>query len=249
MTAPLLVSVHLPKTAGTSFASSLADHFGERLYRDYGDAPLNTVAWKRAGWAAIASLRTVAVPPAGIDCVHGHFLPLKYRLLGLRRPVRFVTWMRDPVERLASHYAFWKQSYDPRTSRPLHRQVVEEGWSFERFCRSPRLRNVYAKFLWGIPLARFDFVGITEHYDEDFRFFADRFLQAPVPAYRERMNAERRDVPYVTDARLRAEIEALHRHDMRLYRAALARRRLRTGCPHADSGEPPLRGEPGAGRA
>jgi hypothetical protein len=174
----LLVSVHLPKTAGTSFGESLADCFGDRLFRDYADAPLNTPPLKRKLAAVLAGLRNLAAPPARFDCIHGHFLPVKYRWLPPRREPRFVTWMRDPVERLASHYQYWVRSYDPRTARPLHRRVVEEAWPFERFYRSPEMRNVYAQFLWGFPLSAFDFIGVTEHYDEDFRFFAESFLSA-----------------------------------------------------------------------
>ncbi len=246
----MLVSVHLPKTAGTSFGGTLADHFGDRLYRDYGDFPLNTPPFRRKMSAVLGGLASVGVSFGAIECIHGHFLPIKYRLLRMRRPTSFITWMRDPVERMASHYSFWKRSHDPRTSRALHRRVVEEEWSFERFYRSPRLRNVYAQFLWGFPLANFDFVGITEHYDEDLRFFTESFLGAALPAYRMTANAAREDAPYVTDARLRAEIEALHQKDMLLYRHALQLRQARTRRPPADRrASPPFGREPGARHA
>ena len=89
--------------------------------------------------------------------------------------------------------------------------------------------NVYAQFLWGFPLATFDFIGVTEHYDEDFRFFAASFLQAgSVPAYRVETNAARASARYVTDPRVRAEIETLHHRDMALYRHALRLRQRRT---------------------
>jgi hypothetical protein len=231
---PLLVSVHLPKTAGTSFGESLADCFGDRLCRDYDDAPLNTPPLKRKMAAVLGSLRNVAAPPARFECIHGHFLPVKYRWLRLRLPARFVTWMRDPVERLASHYHFWNRSYDPRTARPLHRRVVEEAWPFERFYRSPELLNVYAQFLWGFPVAAFDFIGVTEHYDEDLRFFVESFLGAgPLPTYRVETNAERQSAAYVPDPRVRAEIEAIHHRDMALYRHALRLRQRRTERPVA----------------
>jgi hypothetical protein len=177
-------------------------------------------------------VRNLVTPPARVECIHGHFLPIKYRWLPLRRPARFVTWMRDPVERLASHYHFWNRQYDPRTARPLHRQVVEEAWPFERFYRSPELLNVYAQFLWGFPVAAFDFIGVTEHYDEDFRFFVEGFLGAQsLPTYRVESNAARQSALYVTDPRVRAEIEALHDRDMRLYRHALRLRQRRTERP------------------
>src|SRR5262245_14846112 len=146
----MLISVHLPKTAGTSFGQSLADHFGDRLFKDYDDSPLNTAPmWRRAS-AVLGGLGNSVTSLNRHDCIHGHFLPIKY--LWLRRPVRFITWMRDPVERLASHYEFWRRSYHPHRSQPLHRRVVEEDWSFERFYRSPEMKDVYTQFLWGFAL-------------------------------------------------------------------------------------------------
>jgi len=232
----LLISVHLPKTAGTSFGESLTDRFGDRLLRDYDDAPLNAPPLGRKLSALLGGVRNLVTPPERADCIHGHFLPIKYRWLPLRRPARFVTWMRDPVERLASHYHFWNRQYDPRTARPLHRRVVEESWPFERFYRSPELLNVYAQFLWGFPVAAFDFIGVTEHYDEDFRFFVDAFLGGgSLPTYRVETNAERRSECYVTDPGVRAEIEALHHRDMTFYRHALRMRQRRTDRPVADA--------------
>ena len=45
--------------------------------------------------------RQEAASPA---CIHGHFLPLSYRHLARRADVRFVTWLREPIDRLLSHY-------------------------------------------------------------------------------------------------------------------------------------------------
>jgi hypothetical protein len=225
----MLVSVHLPKTAGTSFGQSLADHFGDRLFRDYEDSPLNTAPMRRKVTATLGGLRHGVAALRRFDCVHGHFLAGKYLPLRLRRPVRFVTWMRDPVERLASHYEFWRRSYDPHRSLPLHRRVVEEDWPFERFYRSPEMRDVYSQFLWRFDLSKFEFIGITEHYEADFGFFAATFLGTSQSAHHVETNAGRGPAPYVTDPSLRAEIESVHRNDMLLYRRALDLRRRTRG--------------------
>jgi hypothetical protein len=116
----------------------------------------------------------------------------------------------------------------------LHRRVVEEAWPFERFYRSPEMRNVYAQFLWGFPFSAFDFIGVTEHYDEDFRFFTESFLGAgSLPTYRVETNAARASARYVTDPGVRAEIEALHHRDVALYRHALRLRQRRSERPIA----------------
>jgi hypothetical protein len=220
----MIVSVHLPKTAGSSFAKALEAHFGDRLLLDYGDLPLHRPAWRRNWETTAAGVRLLRRPLSSVDCVHGHFLPAKYRWLGWRRRVQFVTWLREPVERLASHYHYWRRSYDAGTSATLHRRVVEERWSFERFALGAELQNTYCQFLWTFPLSRFAFVGITEHFDDDFRQFTSRFLGRALPIHHELANDERTEGAYGLDPSLRRRIEAHHAADVDLYRQALARR-------------------------
>lgn len=182
----LLVSLHLPKTAGTSFGSVLKTHFGNSLLRDYADVPINTPPFERNQAAMQAAVDNAEADWSGIECIHGHFLPVKYLLLAARRELKFVTWMRDPVERVLSHYYFWRRGYDPATAPPLHRKVVEEDWPLERFCLSDELKDLYRQFLWGFAADNFDFIGITEFFDEDFAYFSKAYLGTEVDA--ERLN-------------------------------------------------------------
>ena len=47
---------------------------------------------------------------------------------------RFVTWLREPLQRLVSHYYYWQRSYDPAAddTSSLHRRVVEEAWTLQK---------------------------------------------------------------------------------------------------------------------
>ena len=219
----LIISVHLPKTAGTSFGKALRTRFRTRLLRDYSDFPINTPQPERNRAALQASLRHAESDFSDIECIHGHFLPIKYLLTVHNRQVKFVTWMRHPVERALSHYYYWKESYTP-SSVPLHRRVVEENWSIERFCLGPELRNLYWQFLWGFPLDYFDFIGITEFYEEDIAYFGQHYLGAYTKA--KRLNV-RTNGAYQIDRLFRNEIEAFHDRDMDLYRKALEKRLTR----------------------
>lgn len=233
----MLISLHLPKTAGTSFLSLLEAHFGAALLRDYADRPINRGEFKRRLRALAMELRH-ALPSRrlqGVRCIHGHFLPVKYSRLPVTGSRRYVVWLRDPVERLASHYHYWHRSYNPMDAGRLHRRVIEERWSLERFCLAPELRNLYSAFLWRFPLARFDFVGITEHYDEDVALFSERFLGGtrPQPAPRNVNRAPepgKKTPPYIEDAAFRARIQRYHARDVSLYREALALRAAHRGA-------------------
>ena len=166
----MLVSLHLPKTAGTSFSAVLQEAYGDRFMRDYNDRPLHESGWRRKSRALCARICSVdRLVPEGIDCVHGHFLPMKYASLAKRANTNFITWLRDPVERAVSHYYYWMNEFDESDAGPLHKRVVEERWDLERFCLGPELRNVYSTFLWSFPLQQFSFVGITEHYSDDLQ--------------------------------------------------------------------------------
>ena len=229
----MLISLHVPKTAGSSFRELLALHYGERLRADYADRPLHQSVPARRAQALRAGLGLLLNPSQlqGVDAVHGHFLAIKYSLWRGGPGWHRVTWLRDPVERLASHYYYWRRSYDPGSAGSLHRRVVEEDWTLERFCLGPELRNSYRQFLWGVPLARFTFVGITEHYTTevaDFSRLIPAFAGSPLPQQEEVVNANpAAGERYINDASLRQRIERYHADDVALYREALRRRQLR----------------------
>jgi len=222
----MIISLHLPKTAGSSFARSLESCFGDRLLKDYADFPLNTPVFDRNRNALRAGIDNGNLDPGKIGCIHGHFLPLKYLLLSVGYDIDFVTWLRHPVERVLSHYYYWRRSYNPEHSRPLHRNVVEENWSVEKFCLSPALRNLYTQFLWGFPLEQFSFIGITEHYEHDLRYFSKRFIGKDLAVF-EKTIGDRKEELYDIDSRFRQRIKSFHERDMALYHRALEFRRAR----------------------
>lgn len=228
---PLLVSVHLPKTAGTSFARTLRDYYGSGLLEDYTMLPMQQPRGVRELRALVAGLTAAKSPPAGVQAIHGHFLPVKYRLALRGRQVRWITWLRDPVQRLLSHYHFWIRDYagdDP--AQPLRNRVLAERWSLERFCLGPELRNLYRQYLWGFDPARFAYIGITEHYPQDLAWFSQHCLGGEVAAASALVNPDRVGQPYPVEPSLRARIERHHAADMALYRQALAMRTTRTAA-------------------
>ena len=222
--APLLVSLHLPKTAGTSFAEALRRAYGEGCRIEYVDQPMQRARWRRR-WDALARAVVARRGLASVSCVHGHFLPTKYRLAVGARPVRYVTWLRDPVERLASHYHYWRRDYagdDP--TQPLRNRMLDEDWTFERFALGAEMRDLYHEYLWGFDPARFDFIGITERYEQDLARFAQTFGSGGAFVANVRVNPDRCEERYPIEAALRARIEAHHARDAALYRWAVERR-------------------------
>lgn len=222
----LLVSVHMPKTAGTSFAAALQARFGAGYQPDYADLPMQAPRWRRQSDALLRSHDTCrALCAESVQCIHGHFLPAKYVPLAQWRQVGFVTWLRDPVERVVSHYHFWRRDYDGSdAAQPLRNRMLAEDWSLERFALGPELRNVYRQYLWQFDVSRFAFIGVTERYAQDLALFAERFLDGQAVLQTALANPDRGGEVYGIPARLRERIEAHHAADMALYRRARDRR-------------------------
>lgn len=232
----MLISVHLPKTAGTSFAATLEKYFGDKLLKDYAGYGLRNFGFLNVHETSSlyekyranlkASLKLAVKDLSRFECIHGHFFPVKYLLMGYKQQAKFVTWMRNPVDRVLSHYYYCKRSYDPKTSPIFHQKVVEENWTIERFCLGSEIRNHYWEKFWGFPLEYFDFVGITEFYDEDLAYFARQFLNADTETTRLNVG-EGGGKPYSIDDTFRKEIESFHDRDMALYQRALEMRLAR----------------------
>jgi len=222
--APLLVSLHLPKTAGTSFAETLRAACGVGFRADYDDLPMQHGTWRRRRDAVRGGLALRGRLGADVTCIHGHFLALKYRIALGPRPVRYITWLRDPVQRLVSHHAYWRRDYDGSDpAQPLRNRMLREDWSFERFALGREMRNVYRQYLWGFDLARFDFIGITERYESDLDRLAPILGCEPVVAAA-LVNPESGDDGYEVEPGLRRRIERHHAADVALYQRVLGRR-------------------------
>ncbi|MEQ9064913.1 MAG: hypothetical protein RIE58_12120 [Vicingaceae bacterium] len=226
----MIISLHSPKAGGDSFKEILRNHFGKGLKEDYGDIPLNKTpvdAFAAADSSRKAiNLMSYLYPLKGITCIHGHFVVWKYSGLIGRNNVHFVTWLRDPAERVISHYHYWKRTYNPLASAPLHKRIVDEDWSLEKFCFSEEMRDVYSRLLWKVPIETFDFVGITEHYEEDASFFAHRFLNTELTSIPYR-NAGPMSSNGPQDESMIKRLKEFHAADYKIYEAALNLRKSR----------------------
>lgn len=161
-----MLSVHVPKCAGTSFFKALETAYGAKaIHTDYADQPLNPAApmnldpdgvferWQRHDWRELKGARVV----------HGHYHIHKYRNV----PARLrITFLRDPLDRLVSHYFFWKRM--PAHNHALHSYMLEHKLSLDAFARLPFMRRFYTGvFFRGVDLAEFDFVGFHEQARAD----------------------------------------------------------------------------------
>ena len=210
MSVHLLVCLHIPKTGGLSLRRSvLQPAFGDRLLLDYDDAPLSHEMAERNAWAQAYE------PPqellSSYDCVHGHFLATKY--VSKRTSCQFSAWFRDPVERVLSRFFYSKRNGGG---------IVTPEMTLWEFCAIKRFHNVYAKYLWGFDIGRFDFVGITEDYTNSIEAFRRHFgIPGGTEMTIENANPNKATVePYGVDRSLRDFIRRTNRDDVDIYEEA-----------------------------
>lgn len=95
-----LISIHNPKTAGTSLVNILLTWYGTDLYR---------ITRKNRGSVKIESLAT-GKWKSNI-CIHGHFNAARNQSVDIQFPKikQYITFLRDPLEHHISMYYFKKE--------------------------------------------------------------------------------------------------------------------------------------------
>src|SRR5579875_762665 len=138
-----LISVHVPKCAGTAFRMALQQAYGRaELDLDYADRPLDPAAPMHLDPDGFFARRPE--PPAGARVVHGHFHAGKYRHLDEACPR--IAILRHPVARTISHYEFWLRLAP--AGHALHAYMRESGLDLLGFARLPFIRHAYARVLF-----------------------------------------------------------------------------------------------------
>jgi hypothetical protein len=228
----VIISLHTPKTAGLSFKKVLKDHFKEKLIEEYIDLPLIHSLEDRKKSAFKSRLlfnlyRRLNFERKGYQCIHGHFLP--YKFTGPAAiDIQYITWLRDPLERMCSHYYYWLRTYREGISPALQTRIIKENWTLEEFCLSSEMRNVYQQYLWRFPVEKFNFIGITDYFNEDIKYFSKYFLgnkQPDLPYIN--ANPERKTEFYDMGSEMIAKIRKFHSRDYEIYEHALQKREQR----------------------
>jgi hypothetical protein len=179
----LIISVHVPKAAGTTFSRYLLNAFPDGVLRDY--EPITpevaelfdtSFSWLNSQLTGDGRTRLISygilkckklVAERGIRVIHGHFNIDKY--LGIFPDATYVTWLRDPLERALSQYNFFKRTLmDPPD---LVNSLIYEGkLPFEEWMTLPVNINLQQQFT-GPDLSKFKFVGIAEQFERSLSIF------------------------------------------------------------------------------
>lgn len=154
-----LISLHVPKCAGDALRIALQDIYGDGLFLDY---ERDKLLWPDSEFnvnfpAYLQRMQTASLTEVmPYRCIHGHFYIGKYdKFTNALR----MTVLRDPVERVISHYLFllWK---NPAKQNPLQKQIKENNLNVLEFSRLPLIKYCYTRqFFRDIDMRMFDLIG------------------------------------------------------------------------------------------
>jgi hypothetical protein len=195
----MILSIHIPKTAGTTFRELLQRHFREAIClhyyhpMDYTGRPLSEV-------------------PSVVECIHGHFGAQKF--LSCYFDADLVTWLRDPIERVVSEYEHLKRSPDPDSGLS---QLISRGASLIEFAEHPYARDTQTRYFDGVDAARFAFVGVSEKFDLELERFQEVTGIALPKGHRVNVNPAKKAQRYTVSSFELAKLEQLNAQDVELY--------------------------------
>lgn len=214
-----LISIHIPKTGGTSFRNTLQDIYGkEAVQLCYGH--------KKEG-------SKIKINPES-RVLHGHISIREYDQLVENYPtissVPLITWVRNPIERVISNYYYYldavssylepsKEKY-PGLQKRITRSLLE-------FARQPVNRNVQSRHIkieW-MKSKQLRFIGIMEQYDEDLNEMKEIFGWDTPRSYKHNETKNK----YEVAPDIRSKIESLNGLDLELFHLTVSLREKHGG--------------------
>jgi hypothetical protein len=211
----MLISIHVPKCAGTSFRLLIDKLYGNRVWHNYG------IIFSRE------SARTELIP-AGTQIIHGHFLADAFD--GVLPSRRYITWVRHPVHRLVSNYYHFLRSPDMRDD--CCRQLHERKLSIRQFADLDWMQNEMCRYLAGKAIDEFEFVGVSEEFAQSMGLFCSAYRFVRVSDFpRANTNPETTDGHYALSEGDFAYIAERNKADLALYYKAVLRLRERILAP------------------
>lgn len=223
----MILSIHVPKAAGNSFRQALADAFGERFTKDYGDwagfnEPQANERRKLREEAMRARRDELA---ANYDIIHGHFIADKYK--GLFQPEQYIAFFRDPYQQAQAHYYFLERN--PQRDHPEEKIFHANKMSLEDYLAWDAFRDHQSQFLGSLSVDDLAFVGLSEEYEKSLLMFKDVFgVDLGKPMFLNVNESNKEGYPVTPE--IRALVQKYRAADVELYEKAKERFRRQTSA-------------------
>lgn len=200
--------VHIPKTAGTSFRLGAERYFGKaRIVYDYGKESNETsqVSLDHL-YGDVVDLWAFAnaCQDDGAAMVGGHVHISRFvSVLGVGNTV---TFLRDPIQRMASEYSHFVRNYSYKGS-------------FYDFYSRPVMHNRLSKLLNGVDIEAIGVLGLTECYSESLALINHRY-GIDIPPREDNRGKPSLEVAHELSAEDEEELKRLNARDIHLFQRA-----------------------------
>lgn len=144
------ISVHIPKTAGTTLGHVLDRVYAKRVLMDYGDDPMPD----RPDPQIVAHAEFVKTYFKGI---HGHFSVRRH--LDTFPDARVISTIRHPVDRVISQYLH--ELNDDGAASTFH-AAISQGMDVVDFAAQDGVGDGMARYLAGLALRDYDLLLLSE---------------------------------------------------------------------------------------
>jgi len=218
-----LISIHIPKTAGTSFEQTLKDVYGGKAILRIDHRP-----WYK-GTAKFYSFGKKEIPEQ-IKVIHGHFNYHHLKsYINITENIPVITWLRDPVVRSISNFnSIRRVVYEDLKEANVKDKTYWKLQAIEKnvmeFSSKPGQRSLMARYLMGVNLEQLFFVGIVEHYTEDLAHLAKLLAWENFQEYKINISEKHK-----VNTKKRKIIKRYNKVDYNLYKQALYLRQKRAG--------------------
>jgi hypothetical protein len=234
----IFASMHIGKAAGTAFAHLLIDSVSHQfpLFFYYGTGHPLTGIWVAGtqlnvgptaseGQLAEKFIQHLGENQAGI--IQAHWTVDNFSQAFVERPLEFITWLRDPVQRICSQYFFWKDSVQPPSRlhvQDLFRAVKSGRCSLQEFGSRPEICELYRTFLAPMGLEGVAFAGVVERQTVSLQHLSRLFgVALPDRLPKKNITKQKQGSIYVISKDVEEAILAHNQSDVAIYTEAVAR--------------------------
>jgi len=214
-----LLSIHVPKTAGTSFYRLLKANYPDTISESLRREHIFDMQQQQ--------LSLPEYLPKHVKVVHGHVTLQEAMPLILHDNPRLIAFLRDPVDRVVSNYCYFidllrhpeQQQQNPEVY-VLNKHRINE--SIFEYAAMEENRNVMSQFLQGLPLSDFFYVGLQAHYASDIQQLGSMLGWSVREVERHNVKSHLQSKYVKVDQGLRYFLRKLNEADQALYEEALS---------------------------
>lgn len=212
-----LLSIHIPKTAGSSLFELIKINYGNEACKEYKREDVYELQKKNKNLIDDLSNK--------IKAVHGHLYFKETLELVKKEKPKIITWFRDPINRVISNYAFFIKRLHDDPSTFNEAEFINQhrrNESILTYASHEENRNCMVQFIDGLELRDLQFFGFVETIENDIMELANLLSWQYCNITKENENTQFKKQYINISIEEIERLKELNSLDIKLYNKALA---------------------------